>query len=484
MSVAQSPDSRRRPPPLAMASDDSTARARLSLQTMEAYNPPLMGSPGPQIIEYESQSNAPTTPTSTTYSGAAGSPAQFGSAMQSPASTSSRPVSWAGPPPGRRLSNSNPFAGPPGQAPPPYMSPLQSSTASTYSTQSSVYASPVVANFPGQRRDSNADADWRRRTWHPGTYSGPRPATSGLGYHQTPDADRPSYTSQPAASQTRLPGIESFDYAPPPPALSRPPQGPPHTDAPQRPLTYHTPIEPLPGVGHRKRMSVSWEDTMQRGINRLDITGSASPRESWSQYPPNAQPATTRPMTAPHGYFNHHQLSHVPQPIQTNPTDAARGSQEPATPRKSKRQAWYNGPVSQPVAQPIRVMQRTSPEDSSSSEGVPTPSNTTMSEYHPAIVHSNGFVEAQASGVHLEEYKPPASIMDRPHPLHNGYQSYHRHTLSNSSASSAYRPQREPERGPATYGQSLPPQGSNDMRRLDALVAVATGEHQAVEHRT
>lgn len=484
MSVAQSPDSRRRPPPLAMASDDSSARARLSLQTMEAYNPPLMGSPGPQIIEYESQSNAPTTPTSTTYSGAAGSPAQFGSAMQSPATTSSRPVSWAGPPPGRRLSNSNPFAGPPGQAPPPYMSPLQSSAASTYSTQSSVYASPVVANFPGQRRDSNADADWRRRTWHPGTYSGPRPATSGLGYHQTPDADRPSYTSQPAASQTRLPGIESFDYAPPPPALSRPSQGPPHSDAPQRPLTYHAPIEPLPGVGHRKRMSVSWEDTMQRGINRLDITGSASPRESWSQYPPNAQPATTRPMTAPHGYFNHHQLSHAPQPIQTIPTDAARGSQEPATPRKSKRQAWYNGPVSQPVAQPIRIMQRTSPEDSSSSEGVPTPSNTTMSEYHPAIVHSNGFVEAQASGAHLEEYKPPASIMDRPHPLHNGYQSYHRHTLSNSSASSAYRPQREPERGPATYGQPLPSQASNDMRRLDALVAVATGEHQAVEHRS
>ena len=231
-------------------------------------------------------------------------------------------------------------------------------------------------------------------------------------------------------------------------------------------------------------MSVSWEDTMQRGINRLDITGSASPRESWSQYPPNAQPATTRPMTAPHGYFNHHQLSHVPQPIQTNPTDAARGSQEPATPRKSKRQAWYNGPVSQPVAQPIRVMQRTSPEDSSSSEGVPTPSNTTMSEYHPAIVHSNGFVEAQASGAHLEEYKPPASIMDRPHPLHNGYQSYHRHTLSNSSASSAYRPQREPERGPVAYGQPPPPQGPNDMRRLDALVAVATGEHQAVEHRS
>lgn len=228
---------------------------------------------------------------------------------------------------------------------------------------------------------------------------------------------------------------------------------------------------------------------MQRGINRLDITGSASPRESWSQYPSNAQPASTRPMTAPHGYFQHQQPPNVPQPLQIHPADPARSSQEvPATPRKNKRQAWYNGPVgqpvSQPVGQPVRAMQRTSPEDSSSSEGVPTPGNTTMSEYHPAIVHSNGFVEAHPPGGHVEEYKPPASIMDRPHPLHAGYQSYHRHTLSNSSSSSTYRPQREPERAPPTFGQPLPPQGANDMRRLDALVAVATGEHQAVENRS
>jgi hypothetical protein len=186
ISVAQSPDVRRRPPPLAMASEGS-ARARLSLNTVDAYNPPLMGSPGPQIVEYDAQSNAPTTPQSATFSPAAGSPARFGSALQSPVATSSRPVSWAGPPlPSRRLSNpsgGNPFAGLPGQAPPPYMTPLQSSTASTFSGQSSMYGSPTVSNFSESRRDSTADADWRRRTWHPGVYTGPRPATSGLGYH-------------------------------------------------------------------------------------------------------------------------------------------------------------------------------------------------------------------------------------------------------------------------------------------------------------
>lgn len=478
MSVAQSPDIRRRPPPLAMASDSgASARARLSLNTIDAYNPPLMGSPGPQIVDYDAQSNAPTTPTSATFSAATGSPARFGSAMQSPISTS-RPISWAGPPPpGRRLSISstgNPFSGPPGQGPPPYLTPLQSSTASTFSSQSSVYASPTVSHFSESRIESNADSDWRRRTWHPGTYTGPRPATSGLGYHQTPDALRPSYTSQPAASQTtRLPGIESFDYAPPPPSLPRRQPSPMQIDTPARPLTYHAPVEHIPNRGHEKRTSISWD------IDRLKIASPNPPREQWSQYSSSAGPSSTgRPTTAPHGYFSQRQPANAPQPIQVPPMGSPRTSQDqPVTPRKNKRQAWYNGPL----AQPQQVLQRTSPEDSSSSEGVPTPG--TMAEHHPAIMHSNGFVEATAPGIAVEEYKanPQASIMDRPHPLNSPpYQPYHSHSLSSSS----YRPQREPERGPVTFGQPLPQTGANDMRRLEALVAVATGEQQAVENRS
>jgi hypothetical protein len=470
LSVAQSPDARRRPPPLAMASEGS-ARAHMSSNTMDAYNPPLMGSPGPQIVEHDTQSNAPTTPTSATYSTMAGSPARYGSTIQSPVSTS-RPVSWAGPPPGRRLSNSNPFTGPPGQIPPPYMTPLQSSTSSTFSPQSSVYASPTVPHFPESRRDSNADADWRRRTWHPGTYMGPRPATSGLGYHQTPDSPQPSFTSQPAASQTRLPGIESFDYAPPPLPLPRRQPSPMHLDAPARPLTYHAPVDSNPGLRHEKRMSISWDTTLQRGINRLDLVGPNSPREQWSHYPASAGPVpAVRPMTAPHGYFNQRNPTHIPPPLQVSPVEAVRNSQDsPGTPRKNKRQAWYNGPVSQPA----RAVQRTSPEDSSSSEGVPTPGNTTMSEYHPAIVHSNGFVEAHPPGAHVEEHKPSSTMMDRPHPLHQGYQHYHRHSLSSSS--STYRPQREPER--VSFGQPVSQARGGDMRRLEALVAVATGEQK------
>lgn len=184
-------------------------------------------------------------------------------------------------------------------------------------------------------------------------------------------------------------------------------------------------------------------------------------------------------MTA-HGYFSQHQPTNAPHPVQIYPVDSTRTSQEqPVTPRKNKRQAWYNGPVSQPA----RVLQRTSPEDSSSSEGVPTPGNTTMSEYHPAIVHSNGYIEAHATAAPVEEYKPvsQASIMDRPHPLHSPqYPQFHSHTLS----SSAYRPQREPDRGPMAFSQPLHQPPPNDMRRLEALVAVATGEQQAVENRS
>jgi hypothetical protein len=486
ISVAQSPDVRRRPPPLAMASDSST-RTRLSLNTMDAYNPPLVGSPGPQIVEYDAQSNAPTTPTSTTFSPAAGSPIRFGSAMESPVSTSSRPVSWAGPPPlGRRMSNqtgSNPFTGPPGQAPPPYMTPLQSSPAPTYSSQSSAYASPTTSNFSESRRDSNADADWRRRTWHPGVYTGPRPATSGLGYHQTPDALRPSFTSQPAASQTtRLPGIESFDYAPPTLHAPRRQPSPMHIDPPARPLTYHAPADYASSRGHQKRKSMAWETTLQKNIRGLEPASPNPPQPPpWSHYTGRSGAPAARPTTAPHGYFSQRQPMHAPQPIYIPTAESARSSEEqPITPRKNKRQGWYNGPPTQP----IQMLQRTSPEDSSSSEGVPTPGNTTMSEYHPAIVHSNGFVEAHPPAPPVEDYKPSPkpSIMDRPHPLHSPtypqYPQFHRHSMSSSS----YRPQREPGRTPVTFGQPLHQPPVPDTQRLDALVAVAS-EQQAVENR-
>lgn len=472
MSVGPSPDARRRPPPLAMA-NDGAARARLSLNTLDTYNPPLMGSPGPQIVEYDDA----TTPTSATFSTATGSPSRFSSAVQSPVASASRPVSWSGVgPTGRRLSvpsSGNPFSGPPGQYPSQFVTPVPSSSASTYSTQSSAYASPVAPNFPGSRRDSNAEADWRRRTWHPGSYSGPRPATSGLGYYQTPDAPRPSFTSQPAASQTRLPGIESFDHAPPPPLPRRQPS-PMQIDGPApRPITYHAPADLRPALKHEKRTSISWDTTLQRGLTNLEIASPNQQRESWHHYQTSpGHISYARPTTAPHpSYFNQHPNT---SPIVQHPIPEGSAQEAPATPKRNKRQAWYNGPLNpSAIAQPARVVQRTSPEDSSSSEGIPTPSNPTMTEYHPAIVHSNGYVESHPPGPLGEEQKPVrTSIMDRPHPLYSQQRSYHSHSLSTPSYVS-YRP---PERVPPNFGPSMQQPPPNDMRRLEALVAVATGE--------
>ena len=246
-------------------------------------------------------------------------------------------------------------------------------------------------------------------------------------------------------------------------------------DTPTRPLTYHAPSDHSSSVKHEKRTSISWDTTLQKGINRLEIASPNPPREQWVQFQPSQGPApSTRPTTAPHpSYYSQQHQGNGPQPIQISSHEPNRTSQDPpATPRRNKRQAWYNGPLTHPVSQPGRMVQRTSPEDSSSSEGVPTPSNSSMTEYHPAIVHSNGYVEAHPPGAPVEEHKPAhsGSIMDRPHPIHNQYQQYHSHGMS----ASAYRPHGEPERGPVPYGQPPPGTGVSDMTRLDALVAVAT----------
>lgn len=490
ISITQPPDVRRRPPTLAMA-NDATARARLSLGNLDTYNPPLMGSPGPQIVEYSNQSTGATTPTSATFSTGTGSPSRYGSGVQSPQSTASRPATWGTPrTPGRRLSvpsGTNPFQPAPGASfPPPYMAPLPSSASSTFSGQSSLYGSPTTSNFPESRRESNAEADWRRRTWHPGTYPnlGPRPATSYLSYVQTPDGPPSSVTSQPAASQTmRLPGIESFDHAPPPPSLPRRQPSPMQVDNPPRPVTYHTPAEPPSQPSHEKRKSISWDTTLQKDINRLQIASPNPPSRDWSHYPSAQSPGSSgRPTTAPHPtYFTyqHNQpANHVPPPIQVPPRNPERLSQEqPVTPLRTKRQAWYNGPLPLSQQPQGRAVQRTSPEDSSSSEGVPTPSSSSMTEYHPAIRHSNGFVEDHPPGVAVEEHKPgPAPpILER---NSAPYQPYQSHTMPNSG----YRPEPEPIRAPYTFGNP-PPSQPNAMQRLEALVAVATGEQQALGHQ-
>ncbi|KAK3669392.1 Up in starvation [Recurvomyces mirabilis] len=427
-------ETRRRPQPLAMANDPS-ARARPTLDTYGA----LASSPGQQYAYYNKSPSGYSTPTSMTFSNGPGSP-HFGS----PPSSISRSSFYNGArhgPSQRRLSV-------PGGAPlyqnmsgvsyPAYFSPIPSGTASTFSQSGSMFGSPTSSIFSHSRRDSETELEYRRRTWHPGTYSSyaQRPATSGLSYHQTPDDQAPAASSQPAASQvTRLPGIESFDHVP-------------LTAARQQ--SSPTMVDVRPSSSHRAS-----DAGLHQNLTRLDITTANAPVDGQWQA---AQQMQTQP-----GYFPQQpppQGTVAPQFIHHQHSSSM---PEPLTPRRAKRHGWYGGPV-QAQQQVVHMTHRPSPEDSGSSDGVPTPSTSQGTEYHPVIIGPNGVPEPYVQGgmVVTDERKSYAQQPPPPQPPHTyALQAGH-----------------DP-RYVANYGQAQ----NNDMGRLEALVAVATSEGAAVEHR-
>ena len=397
-------DSGRRPPPLIMA-HDPTVRARLTLDTLRGQ----MSTP-PGSYTYANQSSAgPSTPMSTTYSNGPGSP--YGSSLGSPISTVSRHVGlWGGSTPGRRLSvpsGANPFQAPHGQIQaPPYLSPLMSSNASNHSSNSSAFASPTSSTYSFSRPDhAAADADWRRRTWHPSTYSNyQRPAPSGLSYYSTPDTSGPAFAPQavaaPVQSQQRLPGIETFDQ------MSNVPQTPPQQGP--SPMLHETPSRPsifasssemtVPGPDDR-RGHLSWDMSLHQNLTKLEIASGTPPKDpglwgrqviadmqnaaSNSAYgppPPQVMQQPAQPVPSVSFQKRSAESEHYPHPV---------------TPNRSRRHGWYNGPLL--FSQKVVKAQRTSPEDSSSSEGIPTPS-AVSAEYHPSIVHANGYIEAIQTG--------------------------------------------------------------------------------------
>ncbi len=398
---------RRRPPPLIMANDPA-ARARLTLDTMRS--PP--GTPSHHYRSYSNQSPGGfSTPTSATYSTGPGSPNNT-SCLGSPMATVSRNFGlFSGRTPNRRLSvpsGANPFQSPHGSTyPPPYLSPLASSTASTFSNSGSAFASPTSSNYSYCRKDSTAaiEAEWRRRTWHPSSYSAyPRPATSGLSYYQTPDAPQPAFSPQAltAAGQSqRLPGIESFDSVQHRP--STPPRrgpSPMQVDTPSKPPIFPGPAEHSTSGPDNRRGHASWDMSLHRNLTRLDIANGTPSKDAgaWGQQTiSEIQNAALRPGSSfqlkPH---SHSAGVTIHQYAQRRPVEAFPQLQPaPVTPKKNKRHGWYNGPL--PNTQQA-YLQRTSPEDSSSSEGVPTPSTSSV-EYHPSIVHSNGYIESTHVGI-------------------------------------------------------------------------------------
>ena len=399
-------DSRRRPPPLMMASD-SPARNRLSLDTLRSQT----STPPGQYSFCVEPSEGASTPTSTTYSNGQNSPS-YGSSLGSPVSTISRSGNfWDGRSHGRRLSvPSGPvqLQSPQGNAyPSPFLSPLVSSSASTFSNIGSGFGSPTNANHNSSRREavSAAEAEWRRRTWHPSTYTYTnysRPATSGLSYYQTPDAPRPAFAPQAAAAASqphRLPGIETFDQMPRRPAT-------PHAKAPSpmqidpaiRPPIYPGPsVQPNSGPNDR-RGHASWDMSLHQNLTKLEIASGTSPSDSaaWPQQVVNEQVSFgSQSEQHPHAAPVLHQES------QKRPSETPHYPSP--TPNKTKRQGWYIGHVG-------GSQQRASPGDSSSSEGVPTTPSFTNAEHHPSIVHSNGYIESGHPGATMPASHQVSSV--------------------------------------------------------------------------
>jgi hypothetical protein len=501
-------DIMRRQTPMSMSGD----RNRLSLDT---FNSAVTGSPGSQRY-YTATNQSPggySTPTSATFSGSTSSPRFSSGSMQSPVAIP-RSINWEPRTPSRRLSvpSGNPFT-PQGNGnyPSAYISPLPSTSGSAYSGNSSMYASPT-SSHPHSRRESvnAADLDWRRRTWHPGTHTGlgPRPAASSLSQYQTPDSPRPVFPSaQLAAPQQqqqlpRLPGIESFDHAPPQITISRRVPSPMQLDPPSGPpVEARSTNDTIAGPAPQRNNRLSLDTALHKGLTQLDLANTTPSKESlnyssFSHHTRGPEP-NSRPTTAPHPAFQNQQLQ-PPPAIYRPPSgqERLRHSDQPSTPRKSKRHAWYNGPVhSSPQAPnptlPVysSVGLRTSPDGSSSSEGVPTPSSGSINEFHPAIVHSNGYIEA-----HPPVYQPEEQQKTE-HPPSTQLPASYRHDSAPQFVSQSQAPQQaqqatfalqQAQRGPPPQTQSYqaPPMGpTNDLRRLDVLVAVATRQEEAIGGR-
>ncbi|KAF2152644.1 hypothetical protein K461DRAFT_268555 [Myriangium duriaei CBS 260.36] len=448
-------EARRRPPPLAMAQENTPRRVMAETYAMPGGTPPT------QYAYYSQPSpSGYSSPTSATFSTGGNSP-RF--PIQSP-TIAPRAGYFQQPPPNtRRLSVpsvASPYqAYPPSyQNAPPHAGPYHSSTVSTSSI-----ASPRASHYSHSRRESDAELEWRRRTWHPGTYAAhvQRPATSGLSYQQTPDDARPTTAGQPAATQiTRLPGIESFDHAPAAASTHRP-SSPMRIDDSNRPPVYLGPSDTgAPGPDSRRSNSV-WEASLHQNLNRLDITNNTSPRQSTNFSRP-ALPA-----------FSFPQAPLPVEPASHNQAAAPGGSDATLTP--NRRQGWYGGPLNR--SQPISIADRASPVESASSDGVPTPSTSHGKEAHPAIVHAGGMVEV----------RPPGMIMNEEQQM-----SMHPHETSKpgparaDSGSHLYTHARAASQGHPYLMQggydhrSYPPpssQPTGGMGRLEALVAVATSEN-------
>jgi hypothetical protein len=466
---SQRDDPRRRPPPLVMAGEP---RNRFS---QEIYRP---DSPSSQYGYRPHSPGGFSTPTSATFSTGQNSPRWGASALQSPMPGHSRTQSLYNDhrTPGRRLSvpsAGNPFQSPHGNSyAQSVLTPLNSSNIGSFSPSSSIMASPTTSTSGSvwSRRDSvtsASDEAWRRRTWHPDTNTG---FTSRLQLVTTPNYYSSGPPPQPQSvlpsnapppQSMRLPGIESFDPLPPRPTtpVRRQPS----------PMMIDTSSRPMPIPANQEQYqqerpgSQHWELGINRNLNRLDLAQGTPPTDAASSWASDANRAVLaqaeQSRVQPSVRFEESPYSARAQ--QGNAWHQQTISAPPVTPRESKRHGWYHGPV---TVQNDRPAQRTSPADSSSSEGgAPGTPGSHAVEMNPGIVHANGWVEERSGIQH-----PPVQA-DRILPS-NGYPVDSHH--NGADAAYTYAARNQQAQLHQTY--QVPKSTDSDNSRLAALVAVAT----------
>ncbi|KND89075.1 Biofilm and cell wall regulator 1 [Tolypocladium ophioglossoides CBS 100239] len=414
-------DTRRRPPPLVMAADP---RSRLSL---ESYR-----SAADSTYSYRPASPSDfSTPTSATFSTAQSSP-RWASGMASPTSTHSRSQSMyttGNRTPGRRLSvpsGANPFQSPRGHVPgrPVFgPGPVNSSHPAAFaSSNSSMVTSPTVSTSGwSTRRDSTSsatDEGWRRRTWHPDSrsYNGQPHQLSAVG-NQAVRPNPPPPIANPSNPQTsfRLPGIESFDPVP----RRNPSPMAVDSEHVRRPVYQPPPTEAM--QPEERRNLNMYDASLQRGLTRLDINHKTPPRDSAGAWASEVNKAVLA--QAEHVRQNPPTVRFQDQlpPSRQNPSAGAGRSLHQqtmsapsiATSRESKRHGWYQGPV--------------------------MPQGNAPGPQDPRVAHVDRIV----------------------HPNLNGFSGF---------------PSREQQVQQQQQQQQDRPANADPLRRLEALVAVATGE--------
>lgn len=400
---SQPPELRRRPPPLIMA-NDTAARSRLA---MDSIGQPPSTPPG-QVRGGHGHSAAGSPYTPSNMFAAGGASPQF----TSPMSGTSHGF-WEGKTAARRLSvptSSNPFLAQHGNVyPPTYHTPA----GAPYPNAAGVFASPNSTPFAVSRDEgtlSAAEAEMRRRTWHPSSYTGfPRPGTSGLNQYHTPDTVPASFGKNGSAEHPpRLPGIESFDKVVSQQRPMTPPtrkNSPMQLDGHHRPLPStafgsgfnytqpaHRPPPPISGPGHR-RGHVSWDMSLHHNLTGLDIRD-------------------RRPSTASASQWSQQTLAEL-HSVSSRPSSSYQPAFGPTAERSPEDYRGHRSSLS------TGSRTRTSPEDSSSSEGVHTPSTASL-EYHPAIVHSSGYIESNDSSL-PSDHPPPVGFPLRTDGSRPGY---------------------------------------------------------------